>query len=91
MLTKPISLFSLTMLSLFFEKIYVSGDNDVGGEHERVIPYLVGRFSRHFITTFDAATLGLQALNFVHVCSFVLFFFSSIIWSLAIFDHIPLS
>lgn len=75
------------------QKIYVSGDNDVGGEHERVIPYLVGRFSRHFITTFDAATLGLQALNFVHVNAFN--GATEVLWNSSssltvVFSHLPI-
>ncbi|VDM40700.1 unnamed protein product [Toxocara canis] len=51
-------------------KIYVPGDNDVGGEHERVLPYLVGRFANHFVSNFNARSLGLGSLNFVHVNSF---------------------
>uniref|UniRef100_A0A915C7X5 Calcineurin-like phosphoesterase domain-containing protein n=1 Tax=Parascaris univalens TaxID=6257 RepID=A0A915C7X5_PARUN len=75
------------------QKIYVCGDNDVGGEQERVIPYLVGRFSRHFLGTFDAATLGLQAFNFVHVNAFngaieVLWNSSSSLT--VVFSHLPI-
>uniref|UniRef100_A0A1I7YJI1 Metallophos domain-containing protein n=2 Tax=Steinernema glaseri TaxID=37863 RepID=A0A1I7YJI1_9BILA len=46
------------------QKIYLPGDNDVGGEYEPVSPKLLERFRTAFPNKFDASRLGLGKISF---------------------------
>uniref|UniRef100_A0A0N5AN84 Metallophos domain-containing protein n=1 Tax=Syphacia muris TaxID=451379 RepID=A0A0N5AN84_9BILA len=54
----------------FIQRLYIPGDNDVGGEGVPVFPELVSRFQKHFITRFDLFKLGLSDFDIIHVNAF---------------------
>uniref|UniRef100_A0A914WBN0 Calcineurin-like phosphoesterase domain-containing protein n=1 Tax=Plectus sambesii TaxID=2011161 RepID=A0A914WBN0_9BILA len=46
--------------------IYISGDNDVGGEWGSVKASRVARFNEHFKSKFDLRALGLETMGIIH-------------------------
>ncbi|VDK59567.1 unnamed protein product [Anisakis simplex] len=52
------------------QRIYVPGDNDIGGEEQMIMPYSLNRFSNSFSNSFEAEALGLDAISFVQINPF---------------------
>ncbi|VDD97274.1 unnamed protein product [Enterobius vermicularis] len=52
------------------QKLYVPGDNDVGGEDSPVSERLVERFQNKFVSSFDSNVLGLDDFDFFYVNGF---------------------